>query len=321
LLVSVASYSGAQSVAYGSNRLFLAYNQVLNMGMVHEYWYMIDPPVGSNTVTVAHASSTNSVSASASFFNVDVISPFVEFPSNKGFYDSTLFSFTDVNRRTNAVSSGIIYTTVVGRAFKDLNASSISLVASSSFVVDTNTAVAVTRFTERTPNREMRAAWYTSPAYAPGVQSSWLIEKATGGGTPFGIAVSAVALRPYGATTYQPNNFVEVIVPDDISTSFNGSQAVFDLKKDQISLTSIVNSYDAEVTIGGRRISPYIPEKRYPWITEYDAFRGFRIRDGKLIVFNAPRRGDDSFVIIRSNSSTVTKRSYPFSASTIALGD
>ena len=329
LLVSVLSYSGAQSVAYGSTKLLLAHNNVLRFGSIQQYWYMIDPPIGSDTVTVNHASSTNSVSASASFFNVDIISPFVEFSFNSGFFTDTggtvLNSFTDVNRRTNAVSSGIVYTTVAGKAMQDMAYTSgncIYLVNSSSFITNTSTPITVTRFNERTSDRQMRAAWYTSPGYDPGVQSSWKLENnSVYSGGHFGVAVSAIAIRPYGATTYQPNNFVETIVPDDISGAFNGSKAVFDLKKDQISLTSIVNSYDAEVTIGGRRISPYIPEKRYPWITEYDAFRGFRIRDGKLIVFNAPRRGDDSFVIIRSSSSTVTKRSYPFSASTIALGD
>ena len=322
LLVSVSSYFGAKSVTYGSTPLALAYTQSLVMGMTHQYWYMIDPPVGSAAVTVYNEITTNSISASASFFNVNPAAPFVQFSFDPGYYNSGIASFTYADRITNAVASGIIYTTVVGRAFQSFGATltpAISEVGSS--IVGTGTSVALTRFAERTSDREQRAAWYTSTAYAPGVQSSWSINKITGAGAPFGIAVSAVALRPYGATTYQPNNVVETIVPDDISSAFDGSKAVFSLRKDQISLTSIVNSYDAEVTIGGRRISPYIPEKRYPWIVEYDAFRGFRIRDGQLIVFNAPRRGDDASVIIRSTSSTVGQRSYPFSASTIAFGD
>jgi len=322
LLVSVSSYSGASYVTYGGTRLSLAYNYSLTpMGMNHQYWYMIDPPVGTANVVVQYSGLTNSVSSSMSFFNVDSYNPFVEFSFDPGYYNDQISSVS-YTRRTNSVSSSVIYTTVVGRAFQNFDAITTPAISQTgSYVSETNTSVTLTKFAERTSDRELRAAWYTSTGYAPGVTSTWSINKILGAGAPFGIAVSAIALRPYGNTTYQPNNVFDPIVPDDIATAFDGSQTVFNLRKDQISLTSIVNSYDAEVTIGGRRISPYISEKRYPWITEYDAFRGFRIRDGKLIVFNAPRRGDDSFVIIRSTSSTVGQRRYPFSASTIALGD
>jgi hypothetical protein len=320
LLVSVSSYSGASYVTYGGTRLSPAYNYSLTpMGMNHQYWYMIDPPVGTTNVVVQHSGLTNSVSSSMSFFNVDPYNPFVEFSFDPGYYNDQISSVS-YTRRTNSVSSSVIYTTVVGRAFQFFDAITAPAISQTgSYVSETNTSVTLTKFAERTSDRELRAAWYTSTGYAPGVTSTWSINK--GAGSPFGIAVSAIALRPYGNTTYQPNNVFDPIVPDDIATAFNGSQTVFNLRKDQISLTSIVNSYDAEVIIGGRRISPYIPEKRYPWIVEYDSFRGFRIRDGQLIVFNAPRRGDDASVIIRSTSKTVGQRAYPFSASTIAFGD
>ena len=124
-----------------------------------------------------------------------------------------------------------------------------------------------------------------------------------------------------GQMAWQYQNAIEPIIADDISPYFNGSSAVFPLTNNLVKISTIIDSKDAEVIVNGRRIVPYVQEVRYPWIVEYDAYRGFRVRDGKLILFNAPKSGEQASVMVKTISQKVATRKYPFSASTIALGD
>jgi len=124
-----------------------------------------------------------------------------------------------------------------------------------------------------------------------------------------------------GQMAWQYQNAIEPIIADDISPYFNGSSAVFPLTNNLVKISNIIDSKDAEVIVNGRRLVPYVQELRYPWIVEYDAYRGFRVRDGKLILFNAPKSGEQASVMIKTISQKVATRKYPFSASTIALGD
>lgn len=124
-----------------------------------------------------------------------------------------------------------------------------------------------------------------------------------------------------GQMTWQYQNAIEPIIADDISPYFNGSAAVFPLTNNLVKISNIIDSKDAEVIVNGRRLVPYVQELRYPWIAEYDAYRGFRVRDGKLILFNAPKSGEQASVMVKTISQKVATRKYPFSASTIALGD
>ena len=124
-----------------------------------------------------------------------------------------------------------------------------------------------------------------------------------------------------GQMAWQYQNAIEPIIADDISPYFNGSSAVFLLTNNLVKISTIIDSKDAEVIVNGRRLVPYVQELRYPWIAEYDAYRGFRVRDGQLILFNAPKSGEQASVMVKTISKTVATRKYPFSASTIALGD
>ena len=110
-------------------------------------------------------------------------------------------------------------------------------------------------------------------------------------------------------------------VLNDISNQFDGSKTVFDLKADQTVINTTVDSKDVEVVINGLRLTPYVDTYTYPWITPYDSFRGFRVVAGKLILYNAPYQGDSSFIMTRPGSITRQTRRYPFSATTVALGD
>jgi hypothetical protein len=112
------------------------------------------------------------------------------------------------------------------------------------------------------------------------------------------------------------------IVCNDVSTQFDGRKAVFPLTQDQTSINTVVDSKDVQVTLNGQILAPYVKELRYPWIVEYDSYKGFRVTStGNLIIYNAPDVGDQAVVMITNTSQSVQTRRYPFSASTIALGD
>ena len=111
------------------------------------------------------------------------------------------------------------------------------------------------------------------------------------------------------------------IVCNDISTQFDGVKAVFTLWQDQTSINTVVDSKDVQVTLNGQILAPYVTELRYPWISEYDSYTGFRVNSSNLIIYNSPGVGDVAVVMITNTSQSKQYRRYPYSATTIALGD
>jgi hypothetical protein len=119
---------------------------------------------------------------------------------------------------------------------------------------------------------------------------------------------------------------------NDVSNLCDGVTQVFTLRYDQTALSTtatsavgnsyyIVDSKDLEVTVNGRELPAFITPLTYPWITVTDPHRGFRVRENRLIIFNAPESGSEVFLILKKTSATKQKRKYPFSALTIGLGD
>jgi hypothetical protein len=119
--------------------------------------------------------------------------------------------------------------------------------------------------------------------------------------------------------TFYQGNLPTVL--NDISPQFDSVTSVFPLRQDQTSISSITNSADVEVVINGRRLVPYVTEQRFPWLTPYDSYRGYRVSNGNIIIYNAPDSGDQAMVTIVSTSAAVQTRRYPYSATTIAFGD
>ena len=111
------------------------------------------------------------------------------------------------------------------------------------------------------------------------------------------------------------------IVVNDISNQFDNVSNVFALRQDQSLINSIVDSKDLEVVIDGQRLAPYVDEYRYPWITPYDSYKGFRVRGAYLTIYNAPAVGSSAVVVVQATSKARQKRKYPYSASSIAFGD
>ena len=113
----------------------------------------------------------------------------------------------------------------------------------------------------------------------------------------------------------------QTLILDDISNQFDGYKSVFNLTANQAAINTIVDSKDLDVFINGYKLSPYVTQVTYPWLTPYDSFRGFRVKSGQLIIYNPPYIGESVSLTIRNISSTVQTRQYPYSATTIALGD
>ena len=140
---------------------------------------------------------------------------------------------------------------------------------------------------------------------------------------PAGITQSSSGSLAVGNITYTGGLFNSNVplVLNDISNQFEGSKSVFDLKLDQNSINTIVDSKDVQVILNGQILAPYVGETTYPWIKEYDSYKGYRIVSGNIIIYNAPDYGDQCVMIVRSTSSSQQTRRYPYSATTIALGD
>ena len=119
------------------------------------------------------------------------------------------------------------------------------------------------------------------------------------------------------------------LVLNDISTQFDGTKAVFELRTDQANVVSIVDSKNVEVVVGGLRLAPYVKDLRYPWITPYDSYKGFRVSTQNtasntaqtLTIYNSPDIGEQAILTIINSSSSPQTKKYPYSAATIALGD
>jgi hypothetical protein len=86
-------------------------------------------------------------------------------------------------------------------------------------------------------------------------------------------------------------------------------------------INTIADSRNLQVSVSGQYLAPFVTTQTFPWITEYDSFRGFRLRGSNITIYNPPDAGEQAVVTIVSNNSTVQTRKYPYSATTIALGD
>lgn len=117
------------------------------------------------------------------------------------------------------------------------------------------------------------------------------------------------------------------LVLNDISNQFDGYKNVFTLLQDQTAITSnnIIDSKNLEVVVNGKRLSPYVKQQPYPWLNTYDSHNGFRVvansTSAYVILYNAPDPGDQAFLTIINSSSTIQTKKYPYSATTVVLGD
>jgi hypothetical protein len=127
--------------------------------------------------------------------------------------------------------------------------------------------------------------------------------------------------------TLAANGFALPLVMDDISPQFDGDKTVFTLAVDTLTVSNVINSSildskDLDVSMGGQLVKPYIGQTTYPWITPYDSFRqGYRVEGDKIVFYIAPSPGSDCSIIIRNISRSIQTRRYPFTAGGVVLGD
>ena len=113
----------------------------------------------------------------------------------------------------------------------------------------------------------------------------------------------------------------DTTVLNNIANQFDGAKTVFDLRLEQSSITTLVDSKDLEVVIGGQKLTPYVDIVPFPWLSPYDSFNGFRVRNAQVTIYNAPYAGDAALLTYTKPSTSRQKLRYPFSAATIAFGD
>ena len=127
--------------------------------------------------------------------------------------------------------------------------------------------------------------------------------------------------------TFAANGFALPLVMDDISPQFDGDKTVFTLAVDTLTVSNVINSSildskDLDVSMGGQLVKPYIGQTTYPWITPYDSFRqGYRVEGDNIVFYIAPSPGSDCSIIIRNISRSIQTRRYPFTAGGVVLGD
>lgn len=99
---------------------------------------------------------------------------------------------------------------------------------------------------------------------------------------------------------------------------------MFPMKFNQSSITSAFSALqteDIDVMISGVQLEPYAKDTMWPWVSPYDWFNGYKVSGSNVVNYNAPAQGDKAVAsVARSTSITRTYR-YPFSATTVALGE
>ena len=108
---------------------------------------------------------------------------------------------------------------------------------------------------------------------------------------------------------------------DDISGSFNSSTQIFPLSVDEVSINTVTDSRQVQVSINGQILRPYIAERTLPWSVEYDINGDYRVTNGNLIIYNPPELGDRAMVTIVTLGTYVQRRTASYSVNPIAFGD
>jgi hypothetical protein len=120
-------------------------------------------------------------------------------------------------------------------------------------------------------------------------------------------------------------------VLDDISNQCDGAKMVFRLTNNLANITSanIADSKNLQVAVNGLILSPWINTQTWPW---FQTFAGFPTRSpgyqvnttstsANITFYRSPAQGSQVVLTIINNSSTTQLRKYPYSATTIVLGD
>lgn len=110
-------------------------------------------------------------------------------------------------------------------------------------------------------------------------------------------------------------------VCDDISDYFNSRSQIFPLMLDEVSINTVTDSRQVQVSINGQILRPYIAERTLPWSVEYNINGDYRVTNGNIIIYNPPDLGDRAMVTVVTLGTYVQRKAAAFSFNLIALGD
>lgn len=113
-------------------------------------------------------------------------------------------------------------------------------------------------------------------------------------------------------------------LPLDVHGKTDADNCVYTLRFNQTAINStyVKDSKDLEVTVDGERYSAYASQRAFTFMPIYEVdSRTFRVRENRLIIYNAPEVGAKISAVVRKSSTTAQVRRYPFSAATIGFGD
>lgn len=174
-----------------------------------------------------------------------------------------------------------------------------------------------------------RGTWVTGTSYAVNDivyynNSSYICTSAVQSSTPPNLLTDKWSIIASG--TFQN----EITVLNSLTTQFDGVSTHFQLKVNQTPINLTADNADFEVVIDGNKLTPYVTNLTYPWLTPYDSFKGFRVRkftdstnvtSNYVTIYNAPYIGETSSISVKTPVSDTRTTKYPFSATTIAFGD
>jgi hypothetical protein len=109
---------------------------------------------------------------------------------------------------------------------------------------------------------------------------------------------------------------------DSISSQFNGSNQIFPLSLDGVTINTITDSRQVQISVNGQLLRPYTIDRELPWMTEYDISGDYRITsDGNIIIYNPPDLGDQASVVLVTYGTYVQRRLNSYTPTMIAFGE
>ena len=165
--------------------------------------------------------------------------------------------------------------------------------------------------------------------------TNWRIQYTPAGTPPAATTSTLGSVKIDGTSITVNNGTISSVAPvtlDDISNQCSGNTSVFNLTANTVSINTLIDSKDLDVFVNGLKLSPYVEQVTYPWLSPVETGTGYRIRNlpsntntstlvGKLIIYKAPFIGSTVLLTVRYSSLVKQTQKYPFNANTIALGD
>ena len=296
---------------------------------------------GSQLTGIASGSSTK-ISNGTSEANIGTASGNANITiggvSNVAVFTTTGLNVTGNISATGNISSGLFYgggnmgldTEAVTQTFNFGNlTAAVDTIYQLNVVTAPGDAVNGVNIIDNTITGAKLVTGITLPAPNIGVATGTSLS-VTGNVTAGGLVAPAASV----SGTVYADRITTVSIPqvlNDISYQCDGAKMVFPLQVDQSNITSanITDSKNLQVAVSGRVLSPWVNTQTWPWFQTFAGFPtlspGYRVTadatSANITFYQSPAQGSQVVLTIINNSSTAQLRKYPYSATTVALGD